>query len=158
MRQDVRYDGTTRNWTNSHRQWLSALRLGERGAQAALLDYLGAIDALLIGRDTIEAAIGELISSSPWAHEIARLRCLRGIDTLSAAGLCAEISDFGRFEHPKQLMSYVGLVPSEHSSSDQRRQGAITSVTLRSCRSASSGLRRLRSTAPAIGDHHTLAT
>jgi len=126
LRHDVRYDGTARNWTASHRQWLSALRLGEHGAQATLLDYLGAIDALVIRRDQLEVTIAELIPSSPWAGDIARLRCLRGIDTLSAVGLCAEISDFARFEHPKQLMSYVGLVPSEHSSGDRRRQGQIT--------------------------------
>lgn len=126
LRHEIRYDGTARNWTVSHRQWLSAVRLPERGAQAALLDYLGAIEALVIRRDQLEAAIAELVPGSPWAREIARLRCLRGIDTLSAVGLCAEITDFGRFAHPKQLMSYVGLVPSEHSSGEHRRQGQIT--------------------------------
>ncbi len=63
---------------------------------------------------------------SPWAQTIARLRCLRGIETLTAAGLCAEVGDFHRFARPGQLMSYLGLVPSEHSSGAQRRQGAIT--------------------------------
>ena len=51
---------------------------------------------------------------------------MRGIDTLTAIGLCAEIGDFARFEHPNRLMSYVGLVPSERSSGQTRRQGAIT--------------------------------
>jgi transposase len=126
LRHDVRYDGTSDTWSHRHRQWLSMVRLPERGAQAALLDYLGAIDALIIRRDQLEAAIAELAPLSPWAEPIARLRCLRGIDTLSAVGLCAEIQEFERFEHPKQLMSYVGLVPSEHSSGQTRRQGAIT--------------------------------
>jgi transposase len=126
LRHDVRYDGTGDNWTHRHRQWLSTVRLTERGAQATLLDHLGAIDALIIRRDQLEATLAELVPSSPWAQPIARLRCLRGIDTLSAAGLCAEISDFERFAHPKQLMSYVGLVPSEKSSGERRRQGAIT--------------------------------
>ena len=56
----------------------------------------------------------------------ARLRCLRGIDTLTAVGLCAEIGDFERFARAEQLMSYVGLVPSEHTTGQQRRLGAIT--------------------------------
>jgi transposase len=51
---------------------------------------------------------------------------LRGIDTLSAAGLCAEIGDFHRFGHPEQVMSYLGVTPSEHSSGTQRRLGPIT--------------------------------
>ncbi|MDQ2898018.1 MAG: IS110 family transposase [Actinomycetota bacterium] len=126
LRHDVRYDGVGDNWTHRHRQWLSMVRLTERGAQATLLDYLGAIDALMIRRDQLEATISELVPVSPWARDIARLRCMRGIDTLTAVGLCAEISDFARFEHPKLLMSYVGLVPSENSSGQTRRQGAIT--------------------------------
>ena len=126
LRHDVRYDGTGDNWTWRHRQWLSKIQLAERGAQTTFLDYLGAIDALVIRRDTLEATIAELVPTSPWARDIAKLRCLRGIDTLTAVGLCAEIQDFTRFEHPKQLMSYVGLVPSEHSSGQSRRQGAIT--------------------------------
>jgi transposase len=126
LRHDVRYDGTSDNWTHRHRQWLSMVRLPERGAQATLLDYLGAIDTLQIRRDQLEATISELVPVSPWASDIARLRCLRGVDTLTAVGLCAEISDFARFEHPKLLMSYVGLVPSEKSSGQTRRQGAIT--------------------------------
>ena len=52
--------------------------------------------------------------------------CLRGIDTLTAAGLCAEIGDFDRFRHPAQVMSYLGVVPSEHSSGERRRRGPIT--------------------------------
>jgi transposase len=67
-----------------------------------------------------------MIPASPWAAQIGRLRCLRGIDTLTAVGLCGEIGDFERFARPGQLMSYVGLVPSESSTGQQRRQGAIT--------------------------------
>jgi transposase len=63
---------------------------------------------------------------SPWATEIARLRAMRGIDTLSAMGLCAEICDFHRFRRPGQLMSYLGLVPSENTTGDRRRLGSIT--------------------------------
>jgi transposase len=126
LRHDVRYEDTVSAWTAAHRAWLSKVELGERAAQATLLDYLGAIDALVVRRDTLEKMIGALVPLSPWAEPVARLRCLRGIDTLSAVGLCAEIGDFARFERPGQLMSYLGLVPSENSSGQTRRQGAIT--------------------------------
>jgi transposase len=126
LRHDVRFDGTASAWTTHHRAWLSKIELGEVGAQVTLLDYLGAIDALLVRRDALESSIGELVPSSPWAQSIARLRCLRGIDTLSAVGLCAEIGDWERFPRPGQLMSYLGLVPSEHSSGETRHQGTIT--------------------------------
>ena len=63
---------------------------------------------------------------SPWSVQTGRLRCMRGLDTLSAVGLCAEVGDFAGFGKPAQLMSYVGLVPSETSSGQQRRLGSIT--------------------------------
>jgi transposase len=126
LRHDVRFDGTAAAWTTHHRAWLSRVDLGDRGAQVTLLDYLGAIDALLLRRDTLEATIDELIADSPWANTIGRLRCLRGIDTLSAVGLCAEIGDFKRFAKAGQLMSYLGLVPSEDTTGSSRRLGAIT--------------------------------
>jgi transposase len=136
LRHGVRYDGDGDNWTRRHRDWLAKVQLSERGAQATLLDYLGAIDALIIRRDTAEATIAELIPGSPWAEDVARLRCLRGVDTLTAVGLCAEIGDFHRFDRPAQLMSYLGLVPSEASTGEKRRQGQIT-------RSGSQHARRL---------------
>jgi transposase len=126
LRHDVRYEGTAAAWTTHHRRWLGAVDLGDRGAQITLVDYLGAIDALLVRRDTLETAIDELIAGSPWADTIARLRCLRGIDTLSAVGLCAEVGDFTRFPKAAHLMSYLGLVPSEDSTGSSRRQGSIT--------------------------------
>jgi len=79
-----------------------------------------------VRRDTLEGHIERLVVVSPWAETVARLRCLRGIDTLSAVGLCSEIGDFERFERAEQLMSYVGLVPSESTTGQQRRLGAIT--------------------------------
>lgn len=126
LRHDVRFDGTAAAWTTHHRRWLAAVDLGDRGAQITLLDYLGAIDALLVRRDTLESTIDELIPDSPWADTIGRLRCLRGIDTLSAVGLCAEIGDWQRFAKAGQVMSYLGLVPSEASTGSSRRLGSIT--------------------------------
>ena len=124
LRHDARFDG--RQWTTDHRRWLKRLELDGRGAQITLGDYIDAVDALLVRRDALEASIAELVPDSPWADTVARLRCLRGIDTLTAVGLCAEIGDFSRFARAGQLMSYLGLVPSEQSTGEQRRQGAIT--------------------------------
>ncbi len=81
---------------------------------------------LLARRERLDALIPEQSVECPWAPLVARLRCLRGIDTLTAVGLVAETGDIAAFSHPKQLASYLGLVPSEHSSGVKRRQGAIT--------------------------------
>jgi transposase len=134
LRHDVRYDGAGENWTRRHRDWLGRVELADRGAQITLLDYLGAIDALLVRRDALEHALAELVPSSPWAPTIARLRCLRGIDTLTAVGLCAEIGDFERFQRAGQLASYLGVVPSEDSTGDRRRLGSITKTGSRHAR------------------------
>jgi transposase len=134
LRHDVRYQDTTSRWGERHRRWLARVELPEPGAQLTLGDYLGAVEQLVIRRETIERSIEGLIPSSPWAQTIARLRCLRGIDTLTAVGLCAEIGDFERFERPGQLMSYLGLVPSEHSSGQTRRQGQLTRTGSRHAR------------------------
>lgn len=124
LRHDLRYEGN--NWTQRHLDWLGRVELPEPVAQAVLLDGIGSIDALLVRRESLEAQMASLVEGSPWERQVAHLRCLRGIDTLSALGLCAEVGDFERFERPSRLMSYLGLVPSESSSGDKRRQGSIT--------------------------------
>jgi transposase len=113
-------------WTDRHRAWVAGVRLAYPAAQDTLVDAVGAIDALAHRRDQLERAIVALLPASPWATQAGRLRCLRGIDTLTAAGLCAEIGDFERFARAGQLMSYLGLVPSENTTGSQRRLGAIT--------------------------------
>ncbi len=124
LRHDRRFDGN--NWIQAHRQWLNDVELDDSVAQTVLLDSVGAVDALLVRREALERQMAALVPDSPWAQTIGRLRCLRGIDTLTALGLAAEIGDFERFDRPGRLMSFLGLVPSEHSSGERRRQGAIT--------------------------------
>jgi len=126
LRHDIRFDGPQRNWTQAHLRWLTSVRFDQPGSQRAFEDYLGGVEALLVRRGQLEREIAELLPVSPWAQTARRLMCLRGLDTLSAAGLCAEIGDFARFRHPEQVMSYLGVTPSEHSSGTQRRLGPIT--------------------------------
>jgi transposase len=117
-----------------HRAWLATVELGEPAARATLSDNHGAIEVLLHRRAELERQIEALIPGSPWCREVALVRCLRGIDTLSAVGLCAEIGDFRRFERAGQLMHFVGLVPSEATTGEQRRQGSITKTGSRHAR------------------------
>jgi transposase len=126
LRHEVRFEGPQANWTQAHLGWLATVRLGQPASQRALEDYRGAVIALMIRREQLETEIARALPASPWAQTARRLMCLRRIDTLTAAGLCAEIGDFARFCHPAQVMSYLGVVPSEHSSGDKRRRGPVT--------------------------------
>jgi transposase len=125
LRHGVRFDDG-RAWSERHRAWLAQVQLGWPAAQATLTDARGAVDALVHRREQLEREITAMLPDSPWTVQVGRLRCLRGIDTLTAAGLCAEIGDFERFARAEQLMSYVGLVPCESTTGEQRRLGAIT--------------------------------
>jgi transposase len=125
LRRELYYPRSGNAWTQHHREWLDSLRFEDRASAVVFSDYLEAQDLLLNRRDRLERELGELAADSPWATQIANLRALRGIDTLSATGLCAEVAEFARFE-PEQLASYLGLVPAEDSSGPERRQGSIT--------------------------------
>jgi transposase len=125
LRHGVQFDDG-RAWTERHRAWLKTVDLGWPAAQATLLDAQGSIEALCHRREHLEREIVAILPSSPWRREVGRLRCLRGVDTLTAVGLCAEVGDFERFARAEQLMSYVGLVPSESTTGNSRRLGSIT--------------------------------
>ena len=125
LRHGIRFDDGPA-WTQRHRDWLTTIALPWPAAQATMLDAQGAIDALAHRRDQLEREIVALVPGSPWVVQVGRLRCLRGVDTLTAVGLCAEVGDFERFARAEQLMSYVGLVPCESTTGQQRRLGSIT--------------------------------
>ncbi|MEX1140723.1 MAG: IS110 family transposase [Thermoleophilaceae bacterium] len=120
------WDGPGQTWTQRHLQWLSGQRFDDPLIEAVFGEYLAHHQVLLSRRDRLDRLIAEQAVAGPWAPTVARLRCLRGIDTLTAVGLVGEIGDITAFAHPKQLASYLGLVPSEHSSGERRRQGSIT--------------------------------
>ena len=126
LRREIYWEGSGRNVDASAPAWLASLRFADRASQLTIADYLHAHDVLLARRDRIEGELAEARRRFAVGETIARLRCLRGIDTLSALGLCAEIGEFDRFDHPDQLAAYLGIVPSESTSGQQRRQGSIT--------------------------------
>jgi transposase len=116
------------SWSAVRRKWLSEQRFEFVAEQLTFDTYLHALDLVDARIEALERAIRETAEQEPWRELVARLRCLRGVDTLTALALVAEIGDFSRFSCAQELMAFVGLVPSEHSSGEQRRQGSITKV------------------------------
>ena len=116
----------TQCWGPTRRAWLGRQVFELPGQQQAFDDYLLAVDHVDRRIEALERQIAELATEGPHAAVIGRLRCMRGIDTLTAVGLIVEAGDFQRFGTAEQFMSFCGLVPSERSSGESRRQGAIT--------------------------------
>jgi transposase len=126
LRRGIRYPAAGRAWTAKHMGWLRSQEFDDACSQATFADYLAAVELLAGRRSTLLDTLDRAIPDSSHAAVIARLRCFRGIDTLSAAGLAAEVGDFGRFPRPSLLAGFLGIVPSERSSDEKRRQGSIT--------------------------------
>ncbi len=118
----------TSSWTVVRRRWLSEQRFEFVAEQITFDTYLHAVDLVDARIEHLERATREVAEQEPWRQLVASLRCLRGVDTLTALALAAEIGDFSRFTCAEEFMAFVGLVPSEHSSGEQRRQGSITKV------------------------------
>ena len=118
----------TRSWTVVRRKWLGEQRFEFAAEQCTFETYVHTVDLVDARIEQLERGIRETAKQGPWSQLVARLRCLRGVDTLTALALAAEIGDFNRFESAEEFMAFVGLVPTERSSGDQRRQGSITKV------------------------------
>lgn len=116
------------SWGVARRKWLSGQRFEFAAVQQTFDTYVHAVDLVDARIVQLERAMRETAEQEPWRALVARLRCLRGVDTHTALALVAEIGVFSRFSSAEQFMAFVGLVPSEHSSGEQRRQGSITKV------------------------------
>src|SRR3989442_2796295 len=123
LRPGLVYDATA--WTRAHDAWLRRQRF-QSGPLAIVFDecYGRMVDAKT-RRDALDEAIAELAASEPYVDVVERLVCLRGVSTLTAFALTVELGDWGRVR-PESLGPFLGLTPSENSSGERRRQGAIT--------------------------------
>ena len=125
------------NWTQGHHAWLRGLLRGDDlvGEDRIVLgEYLGLLEYKISRRDELDERIRELAFGSTYKARVDRLRCFRGIDTVAAMTLLTEIGDWRRFEKPSQIMAYLGLVPSEHSSGNRQHRGPITKAGNSRCR------------------------
>lgn len=114
-----------RNWTQGHRRWLLSLKFELPAIRVVFEDYLSAVDALEERISRLNCSLEDISKSDPYRERVGWLRCFRGIDTVTAMSLLAELHDFGRFESPRKLMAYLGLVPGERSSGEKVSRTAI---------------------------------
>jgi len=113
-------------WTKLHRRWLAGLCFEQAVHHIVLEDYIATVEAAQARRDRLTAQIEATLPDWTLAPVVAALQAMRGMALVNAATLIAELGDLSRFANPRQLMAYLGLVPSEHSSGASVKRGGLT--------------------------------
>jgi transposase len=126
LRQGHHWPSGKKRWTRTHFNWLESIRFEQPWLQVVLQEYIDAVKAATQRVDDLTDQLMRALPNWSLAPVVEALVALRGIDKLAATVVLAELGDISRFDSPKQLMAYLGLVPSEHSTGSRRRQGAIT--------------------------------
>src|SRR5438270_5009159 len=135
LRNEIRYVGKSA-WTQAHRRWISKLKLLNPAQQIAFEEYVQAVHEAGERLERLARAIGAELEHWRWRPVVEALQALRGVQSIHAVRIVAELGDFQRFESPRKLMGYLGLIPSEDSSGPRRRQGSITKAGNSSARRA----------------------
>ena len=125
LRHDQIYRGV-RAWTLAYRRWLTTVRFAHPAQQIILQDYIHAVQDAEARLERLTRQIEELLPNWSMAPVVATLQAMRGVALVVAVTVVAEVGDFRRFANARQLMAYLGLVPSEHSSGASVRRGGIT--------------------------------
>ena len=125
LRHNVRYSGRTK-WTSAHFNWLADIAMSHSGQQIALQEYINTVER---NKDLVKRLTGQVEQLSAQCRLsplVKAFQSMRGISTIIAAIVAAELGDLKRFDHPEQLMAYLGLIPSEYSSGGKEKRGGIT--------------------------------
>lgn len=125
LRNGYSYEGGA-HWGTAHMSYLRKLKLPTHAHQIVLEEYIGAIDAAKERVARLLAKMEELLDGWEWEPVVRGLMSFRGFKIVTAMTITAELGDLRRFDSPRQLMAFLGLVPGEHSSGSKRSQGAIT--------------------------------
>ena len=125
LRHGVRFTGR-KAWTRAHRRWLANQRFEHPAQQITFQEYLHAIEECEQRVARLTDQIRLVLPDWRLAPVVEAFQAMRGVSLLVAVTMAAEVGDLSRFDHPRQLMAYLGLVPSEHSSGETVRRGSIT--------------------------------
>ena len=125
LRNGIAYAGKS-SWTAAHLRWLATLKMEHAAQQIGFQEYLHSITEATARIQRLEQAMRDALADWTLKPLVQALMALRGVQLIAAMTLVAELQDFLRFESPRKLMAFVGLVPAEHSSGPKRRQGSIT--------------------------------
>jgi transposase len=125
LRHGRRFPGRSR-WTKTHLRWLAEQRFAQPSQQICLDEYIGAVEQATDRVQRLEAELRELVAVWSMGPVVSAMTAQRGVSLVVAATVCAELGDLTRFDRVRELMGFVGLVPSIHATGLSRRVGAIT--------------------------------
>lgn len=125
LRNNINYKGTA-NWSQKHLRWLTELVLPHPAQHIVLQEFLQTITERISRLERLDNELTHHVHQWRYYPVVKAIQAMRGVRLLVATGVVAELGDLTRFDHPRKLMSYLGLVPSEHSSGGKRHIGAIT--------------------------------
>jgi transposase len=121
----VRYAGYA-NWGTAHRRWISTFKFDNAWQQMVFNEHRRAIEDRMAQCERLETALRDAVVDWRLYPAVLGLQAMRGVQFVTAVGMLSELCDLSRFGHPRQLMAWLGVTPSEHSSGAKRRQGSIT--------------------------------
>jgi transposase len=124
LRHGRKYTG--KSWSQAHLQWVRREQFQQEALQRVLVDHLHAVEQATARVERLTQDIAELVESWSLKPLVKALQALRGVQLVTAVTLAAELGDLSRFSNARQLMAYLGLVPSEHSSGASKKRGRIT--------------------------------
>jgi transposase len=125
LRHDIRYTGRAA-WGPAHLRWLSEVVCPTPAQQIVFQEYVRAVNEHTERLQRLEQELQDHVNTWRLQPVVEALQALRGVQFTVAVTLVAELGDLTRFDNPRQLMTYLGLIPSEYSSGERRRQGTIT--------------------------------
>ena len=125
LRNNINYKGTA-NWSQKHLRWLTEIVLPHPAQHIVLQEFLHTITERISRLERLDNELTHHVHQWRYYPVVKAIQAMRGVRLLVATGVVAELGDLSRFDHPRKLMSYLGLVPSEHSSGGKRHIGAIT--------------------------------
>ena len=125
LRNNINYKGTA-NWSQKHLRWLTEIVLPHPAQHIVLQEFLHTITERISRLERLDNELTHHVHQWRYYPVVKAIQAMRGVRLLVATGVVAELGDLSRFDHPRKLMSYLGLVPSEHSSGGKCHIGAIT--------------------------------
>lgn len=125
LRHDVRYPGKT-PWSQAHQRWLAVVKMPQPSQQIVFQEYLHAVDETHQRVERMTEQLRQATTTWRMAPVVEALQALRGVSLICAASLVSELGDLTRFDRPRDMMAFLGMVPRQYSSGPHQRLGAIT--------------------------------